>query len=98
MALSLPSEVYFSRVEQLDLSARTLNSLKRAHFDKVGEVLEKNRSDLLKIRNFGDKSLEELYSRLDQLGFLPKEQPAEESEPSIEDSEETPPAEEEPQE
>lgn len=98
MALSLPSEVYNTRVEQLDLSARTLNSLKRAHFDKVGEVLEKNRSDLLKIRNFGDKSLEELYSRLDQLGFLPKEQPTEESEPNIEDPEETPPAEEEPQE
>ena len=77
LALSLPAEVYNTSVEKLELSARTLNSLKRAHINKVGEVLERERSDLLKIRNFGDKSLEELYGRLDELGFLPEEQPDE---------------------
>ena len=74
-------------MERLELSARTLNSLKRAHINKVGEVLEQGRSDLLKIRNFGDKSLEELYGRLDELGFLPQEEP-DEQEP-LEDEEHT---------
>ena len=87
LALSLPAEVYNTPVERLELSARTLNSLKRAHINKVGEVLERERSDLLSIRNFGEKSLEELYGRLDELGFLPQEEP-DEQEP-LEDEEHT---------
>ena len=35
--------------------------------------MEKDRGELLKIRNFGEKSLDELYSKLDELGFLPEE-------------------------
>ena len=77
LALSLPADVYNMSVERLELSARTLNCLKRAHIDKVGEVLEKDRSELLRIRNFGEKSLVELYGRLDELGFLPQETPSE---------------------
>jgi DNA-directed RNA polymerase subunit alpha len=57
----------------LELSARTLNCLKRAHINRVGEILEKDRSELLKIRNFGEKSLDELYARLDERGFLPEQ-------------------------
>lgn len=71
--ISIPSDVYNTPVEKLELSARTLNCLKRAHLNRVGEILEKDRSDLLKIRNFGEKSLEELCDRLDQMGFLPPE-------------------------
>ena len=70
LALSLPAEVYNTPVERLELSARTLNCLKRAHINKVGEVLEKERAELLKIRNFGEKSLDELYLRLEEMGFL----------------------------
>ena len=84
LALSLPAEVYNTSVERLELSARTLNSLKRARINKVGEVLERDRSDLLKIRNFGDKSLEELYGRLDELGFLPEEEPDKQEPPEDE--------------
>jgi DNA-directed RNA polymerase subunit alpha len=73
MASSVDAEVYNATVEGLGLSARSLNSLKRAHINKVGEILEQKRSELLKIRNFGSKSLEELYARLDELGFLPEE-------------------------
>ncbi|MBI4202861.1 MAG: DNA-directed RNA polymerase subunit alpha [Chloroflexi bacterium] len=73
IALSIPADVYNVQVEKLELSARTLNCLKRAHLNRVGEILEKDRSDLLKIRNFGEKSLEELCDRLEQLGFLPPE-------------------------
>ena len=77
LALSLPADVYNMSVERLELSARTLNCLKRAHIDKVGEVLEKDRSELLRIRNFGEKSLVELYGRLEELGYLPLETPSE---------------------
>ena len=77
LALSMPAELYNTPVERLQLSARTLNCLKRAHIDKVGEVLEKDRSELLRIRNFGDKSLQELYGRLEELGFISQEAPSE---------------------
>ncbi len=73
LALSIPAEVYNTLVERLELSARTLNCLKRAHINRVGEVLEKDKSELLKIRNFGEKSLAELYRRLADMGFLPAE-------------------------
>jgi len=73
LALSIPAEVYNTLVERLELSARTLNCLKRAHINRVGEILEKGKSELLRIRNFGDKSLEELYNRLEDMGFLPQE-------------------------
>ncbi len=73
LAVAVPAEVYNTPVEKLDLSARTLNCLKRAHINRVGEVLERDKSDLLKIRNFGEKSLRELYTKLEDLGYLPEE-------------------------
>jgi len=73
LAAAVPAEVYNTPVERLELSARTLNCLKRAHINRVGEILEKDRSELLKIRNFGEKSLDELYARLDERGFLPEQ-------------------------
>ena len=63
-ALSMSPELYQTPIEQLDLSARTLNCLKRARISRIGEVLEMSDEDLLKIRNFGEKSLEELRSKL----------------------------------
>ena len=72
-ALSIPADVYNTPVEKLELTARTLNCLKRAHINRVGEVLEKDKSELLKIRNFGEKSLSELYGKLEALGFMPKQ-------------------------
>ena len=75
--LAIPAEQYSMPVEKLELSARTVNCLKRAHINKVGEVLEMSAADLLKISNFGEKSLEELYDRLRQMGLMPQE--AEES-------------------
>ncbi len=59
-------------IDDLALSARTLNCLKRAHLTTVGQVLAKNRRDLLGIRNFGDKSLNELQERLQAFGYLPE--------------------------
>lgn len=64
-------EVYNTLVETLDLSARTLNCLKRAGINRVGEVLSMPKSELLKIRNFGQKSLDELYDKLSEKDLLP---------------------------
>lgn len=68
-SLSIPPEIYQMPIERLQLSPRTLNCLKRAHMSKVGQVLETPDEELLKIRNFGEKSLEELKSRIQELGL-----------------------------
>ncbi|MDE2842378.1 MAG: DNA-directed RNA polymerase subunit alpha [Chloroflexota bacterium] len=66
--LNLSPEIYQTPIERLELSHRTLNCLKRAHITRVGEVLEMSDDELLKIRNFGEKSLSELRTRLEELG------------------------------
>ena len=63
-------EQYNTPIEKLDLSSRTLNCLKRSNINKVGQVLEIEESDLLKIRNFGTKSLDELNAKLLEFGFV----------------------------
>jgi len=75
LALTIPVEHYNTPVEKLELSARTLNCLKRAHINKVGEALEMTRPELYKIRNFGEKSLEELEDRLRKMGLLWEDSP-----------------------
>ena len=62
-------EVYQTPIERLELTPRTLNCLKRAHISRVGEVLEMSDDELLKIRNFGDKSLVELQEKLVEHGI-----------------------------
>jgi DNA-directed RNA polymerase subunit alpha len=66
-------EVYQTAIEKLELSPRTLNCLKRAHLSKVGQVLELSNNDLLKIRNFGEKSLLELMTKLRDQDMLSDE-------------------------
>jgi DNA-directed RNA polymerase subunit alpha len=68
--IQVSPEIYQTPIERLDLSPRTLNCLKRAHITKVGEVLEMSDDELLKIRNFGDKSLEELRQKLAERGIV----------------------------
>jgi DNA-directed RNA polymerase subunit alpha len=62
-------EIYQTPIERLDLTPRTLNCLKRAQVNRVGEVLEMSDDDLLRIRNFGDKSLQELREKLAERGI-----------------------------
>ncbi|MFQ5860061.1 MAG: DNA-directed RNA polymerase subunit alpha [Dehalococcoidia bacterium] len=90
---AIPAEAYQTPIERLELSPRTLNCLKRAHISKVGEVLEMTKVELLKIRNFGEKSLEELYLKLKAHDLLPEElepyfAPGESKEPAAPPSEE----------
>jgi len=63
-SLMISPEIYQTPIEKLELSPRTLNCLKRAHLSKVGQVLELSNNELLKIRNFGEKSLQELMTKL----------------------------------
>ncbi|MGE5140611.1 MAG: DNA-directed RNA polymerase subunit alpha [Rudaea sp.] len=69
----IPSRIYDTPIEELELSVRAYNCLKRASITKVGEILErlkKGKEELLTIRNFGQKSLDELMERLEAKGYL----------------------------
>ena len=56
-------------IEDLDLSERPRNCLKRAQVNTVGELLQKSEDDLLAITNFGQKSLDEVLVKLDERGL-----------------------------
>ena len=56
-------------IEALDLSERPRNCLRRAQVKTVGEIVTKTEDDLLNITNFGQKSLEEVIAKLDELGL-----------------------------
>ncbi len=73
---TIPNEIYDTPIEQLDLSVRVFNSLKRTGITKVGEMLdmlERGEETMLAIRNFGEKSLDELKDQLREKGFLEDE-------------------------
>lgn len=67
----LSPERYNTPIEDLNLSVRAYNCLKRSGLTTVGQVLELTEEDLMALRNFGRKSFEELKDRLIELGFLP---------------------------
>ena len=78
----LTSEVAETPVESLDLSVRVFNSLKRTGITTVGDVLElldKGEQAVMSIRNFGEKSLDELRTKMREKGYL-KDEPKKESE------------------
>jgi DNA-directed RNA polymerase subunit alpha len=56
-------------IEELDLSERPRNCLKRARVDTIGQLVQKTEDDLLAITNFGAKSLEEVIQKLDERGL-----------------------------
>jgi len=56
-------------IEDLDLSERPRNCLKRAQVNTIGELLSKTEDDLLNITNFGQKSLDEVKQKLDERGL-----------------------------
>ncbi len=71
--VKLTSEVAETPVEALDLSVRVFNSLKRTGITTVGDVLElleKGDNAVMSIRNFGEKSLDELRARMREKGYL----------------------------
>ncbi len=69
----IPQQAYMMPIEDLGLSIRVYNALKRTGISNVGEILEmmkRGRNAMLSIRNFGEKSLEELKTQLVAKGFL----------------------------
>lgn len=73
----LTSEMIETPIENLDLSVRVFNSLKRTGITTVGEVLElleKGDEAVMSIRNFGEKSLEELRAKMEEKGYLEDEE------------------------
>jgi DNA-directed RNA polymerase subunit alpha len=56
-------------VEDLDLSVRTMNSLRRGGITTVGELISKGEKDLLSLRNFGQKSRQEVEEKLKSMGL-----------------------------
>ena len=71
----LPSQEAEMPIEDLNLSARAENSLKRAGITKVGQVVNMNPEELMSIRNFGQKSYDELIERLKLRKLVPDEAP-----------------------
>ena len=62
-------------IEELDLSVRSFNCLKRAGINTVEDLISRPEDDMMKVRNLGRKSLEEVINKLDSLGFtLSKEE------------------------
>ena len=57
-------------IEELDLSERPRNCLKRARVDTIGQLVQKTEDDLLAITNFGQKSLDEVLQKLDERGLV----------------------------
>lgn len=69
----IPARVAEAPIEELELTVRAYNCLKRAGITKVGEILkrmEKGEDEMLAIRNFGKKSLDELVERLEEKGYM----------------------------
>ncbi len=67
--MAIPDEKYNMPVEQLDLSVRTMNCLRRSNINTVGELIGRGAKELLKLRNFGQKSYLEIEERLASIGL-----------------------------
>ncbi len=59
-------------IDELDLSVRSFNCLKRAGINTVEDLINKSEEDMMKVRNLGRKSLEEVIAKLDSFGFTLK--------------------------
>ena len=72
-------EIYQLTIDKLELSARTLNCLKRANLETISEIIKKEKQEYMTLRNFGVKSLNELEDKLISLGLNFHNAPIEEN-------------------
>ena len=63
------SKIMEMTIEDLDLSVRSYNCLKRAEINTVADLMQKSEDDMIKVRNLGRKSLEEVKKKLQELGL-----------------------------
>ncbi|MCS7174533.1 DNA-directed RNA polymerase subunit alpha [Pseudothermotoga sp.] len=64
MSHSEEESIYSKKIDELELSIRSLNCLRRDKIETIGDLLKRTEEDLLKIKNFGPKSLEEVKQKL----------------------------------
>ena len=64
-----PNKKLEKKIEELDLSVRSYNCLKRANINTVGELTQKTEEDMMKVRNLGRKSLKEVIQKLREIGL-----------------------------
>ena len=69
LRLSIPEELYNEPVDNLNLSVRTMNCLRRGGIETVGQIISKGEKGLMSLRNFGQKSKQEIEERLAALGL-----------------------------
>lgn len=62
-------ETLSTPIEELDFSVRTYNCLKRAGINAIGDLVTRSEDDMMKVRNLGKKSLEEVIQKLDDMGM-----------------------------
>lgn len=67
------AKIYEMVIEDLDLSVRSYNCLRRAGINTVKDLIEKTEDDMLKVRNLGKKSLEEVMKKIEDLGLKLKD-------------------------
>jgi len=90
--LALSEEQYNMPVEQLALSERTMNCLRRGNIATVGELISRGEKGLMSLRNFGQKSREEIEERLNEMGLSLKPAVESEEEPDVDEAEPEPAA------
>ena len=66
---TIKEKVLEMTIEELDMSVRSFNCLKRAGINTVEDLVNKSGDEMMKVRNLGRKSLEEVMAKLDSLGF-----------------------------
>ena len=72
---TIKEKVLEMTIEELDMSVRSFNCLKRAGIDTVEDLTNRTEEDMIKVRNLGKKSLEEVIQKLRSLGLeLKKEE------------------------
>ena len=64
-----PENVLGMPIEELDLSVRSFNCLKRVGIDTVGDLINRTEEDMIKVRNLGRKSLDEVIQKVHAIGL-----------------------------
>lgn len=64
------TKLFEKPIEEMELSVRSYNCLKRAGIDTVGDLAKKTRAEMLKVRNMGAKSMEEVIKKLEDYGII----------------------------
>ena len=72
--LATPEDPLNMNIEELDLSVRSFNCLKRAGINTVSDLVQKTEDEMMKVRNLGRKSLEEVKKKLEEIGVCLREQ------------------------